>query len=249
MYAMYIELLLCKILDLFGKCPPRLCWDICVLLTKFSVTVRHNRGGITEIRRLISSFKAWMVVSFVDINFWLKKTEKKVQDVKSHDPGGQFSSPRRVHGQGMSHAVMPLIHVMCGKWHRPVGTTCLRDPFHPFEARKMGCHVLLSKHNRKTGDNSNFSLLTCLLKLCKATCCATHCGSSDTSATSASQNWSTKVYANQPTTNQALKGEIRRCISVIPPQLCQTVTENSVKITQVSQQSGGGQLPDVLCHA
>ena len=71
----------------------------------------------------------------------------------------------------------------------------------------------------KLATNSNFPLVTCLLKLCKATFCATHCGSSDTRA-SASQNWSAKVYnTNKPTTIQALKEEIRRCISEIPLQL------------------------------
>ena len=68
----------------------------------------------------------------------------------------------------------------------------------------------------KMSTNSAFRLGTCLLKLCKAACCATRCGSSDTSA-SASQNWSTAVYANKPTAIQALKEEIRRCISEIPP--------------------------------
>ena len=76
--------------------------------------------------------------------------------------------------------------------------------------------------------NSNFPLITCLLKLCKATCCATHCGSSDTSA-SASQNWSTKVYANKPTTILALKEDIWRRISKIPSRLCQIVIEISSK--------------------
>ena len=73
----------------------------------------------------------------------------------------------------------------------------------------------------KMATNSNFKLVTCFLKSCKATCCATHCGSSDTRA-SASQNWSTKVYANKPTTIQALKEEISRCISEIQLQLRKT---------------------------
>ena len=70
----------------------------------------------------------------------------------------------------------------------------------------------------KIATNSNFLLVPCLLKLCKATCCATHCSSSDTSA-SACQNWSTKVYVNKPTTIHDLKDEIRRCITKIQLQL------------------------------
>ena len=112
----------------------------------------------------------------------------------------------------------------------------------------MGYHVCLSKHNSKNGlsclpvkahqqkwvimfacqsttakitKNSNFPLVTCLLKLCKAACGATHRGSSDTSA-SASQNWSTKVFANKPTHIQALKREMSRCVSEVQLQLCQT---------------------------
>ena len=34
----------------------------------------------------------------------------------------------------------------------------------------------------KIATNSKFPLVTCLPKLRKATCCATHCGSSDTMA-------------------------------------------------------------------
>ena len=60
--------------------------------------------------------------------------------------------------------------------------------------------------------NSNFQLITCLVKLYTATCFATHCGSSDNSASS-SQNWSTKVYANKYTTIQALKEKIKCCIT------------------------------------
>ena len=85
----------------------------------------------------------------------------------------------------------------------------------------------------KITSNSNFPLVTWLLKLCKATCCAIFCVSSDTSS-SASQNWSTIVSANKSTTIQALKKEIRSCISEIPLQLCQTGIENIVKRTQVS---------------
>ena len=50
-----------------GKCPPRLCWDTCVLSTKFSVW--HNCGGISEIQSLTSSFKAWMVVGLLVCTF------------------------------------------------------------------------------------------------------------------------------------------------------------------------------------
>ena len=49
----------------FDKCPPWLCWDTCVLLTKFSITVWHNCGGISEIQRLISTFQAWMAVGLL----------------------------------------------------------------------------------------------------------------------------------------------------------------------------------------
>ena len=103
--------------------------------------------------------------------------------------------------------------------------------------------IVKAQQLAKIVTNLNFPIVTCLLKLCKATCSATHCGRSDTSA-SASQHWSTKVYVNKPTTIQALKEEIRRCISEIQPQLCQTVIENFIKRTQVSQQSRGGYLPD-----
>ncbi|KZC11452.1 hypothetical protein WN55_02626, partial [Dufourea novaeangliae] len=57
-----------------------------------------------------------------------------------------------------------------------------------------------------------------------------------------------KVYVNKPTTTQALKEEIRCCITEIQPQLCQTVIENFVKRTQMCQQNRGGHLPDVLFH-
>ena len=39
--------------------------------------------------------------------------------------------------------------------------------------KKMGYHVWLSSTTVKIATNSNFPLLTCLLKLFKATCCAT----------------------------------------------------------------------------
>ena len=51
-------------------------------------------------------------------------------------------------------------------------------------------------------------------------------------------------FTIKPTIIQAFKEEIRRCISEIPPQLCQTVIENFVKRTQVSQQSQGKHLPE-----
>ena len=77
------------------------------------------------------------------------------------------------------------------------------------------------------------------LKLCSAA----HFGSNDNS-----QNWSTKVCANIPTTIQALKNEIGRSIAEIQRQLCQTEIKNFVIRTQVSQQCRGGHLPDVLFH-
>ena len=57
------------------------------------------------------------------------------------------------------------------------------------------------------------------------------------------QNWCTKVHANKPMTIKAMK-EIRHCISDIKPQLSKNVS----KRTQISQQSRGEYLPDVLCH-
>ena len=73
----------------------------------------------------------------------------------------------------------------------------------------------------KMMTHSNCPLVTCLLAS------LVHCGS-DASA-SASKNWSTKVDASKPTTNQALNKENRRWISEISPQWCQTVIEISSK--------------------
>ena len=86
--------------------------------------------------------------------------------------------------------------------------------------------------------NSNFPLVTYLQKLCKAACCATHYGSSDTSA-SACQNWSTKVYVNKPTTIQALKEEIRRCIINLKFCFCPAKLWLKISLRR-------GHLPDVL---
>ena len=57
-----------------------------------------------------------------------------------------------------------------------------------------------------------------------------------------------KVYANKPTTTQALKREIERCINEIRPHLCKMVMENVDKRVCICQQSRGGHLPDMLFH-
>ena len=69
--------------------------------------------------------------------------------------------------------------------------------------------VYQSTTPKMAAHDLNFPLLTCLLKLCKATffACASHYGSSDTIA-SAGRNCSRKVY-DKPTIIQALKEEIR----------------------------------------
>lgn len=56
------------------------------------------------------------------------------------------------------------------------------------------------------------------------------------------------VYANKPTTTQALKEEIGRCINEIPQHLCKKVIENFIKRSRVCQQSRGGHLHDILFH-
>ena len=71
--------------------------------------------------------------------------------------------------------------------------------------KKTACVIMFDCQTAKISTNAHFAIVTRLLKLCKATCCATHCGSSDTSA-NASQNWSTKVSANKLATIQALDG-------------------------------------------
>ena len=126
------------------NCPPRLCWDTCVLLTRIFITVWHYCGWISEIRRLISSFKAWMVVVFFAINFWLQKLPEKN---------------------------------ILGK------------------KKGLSCMLNCQSTTAKISTNSNYPLVTCLLKLCKATCCTTYCGSRDNSA-SASQNWSGRTSKN-----------------------------------------------------
>ena len=87
----------------------------------------------------------------------------------------------------------------------------------------MDYHIWLSEYN---SDKFKFYALNLFAK---ATCGSTHCGSSDTGK-HASQNWSTKVYANKPMTIQALKEEIRYCIYKILPQLCKTVIEKFVSV-------------------
>ena len=48
---------------------------------------------------------------------------------------------------------------------------------------KMGHDVWLSKHNRKNFDKFKFSARNMLsIAFCKTTCCAIHCGSSETSS-------------------------------------------------------------------
>ncbi|CAF4889820.1 unnamed protein product [Pieris macdunnoughi] len=56
------------------------------------------------------------------------------------------------------------------------------------------------------------------------------------------------VYANKPTTTQALKEEIGRCINEIPQHLCKKVIENFIKRSRVCQQSRGVHLHDILFH-
>ena len=56
------------------------------------------------------------------------------------------------------------------------------------------------------------------------------------------------VYANKPTTTQALKDEIGRCINEIPQHSCKTVIENFIKRSRACQQSRGGHLHDILFH-
>ncbi|CAH2101376.1 unnamed protein product [Euphydryas editha] len=58
------------------------------------------------------------------------------------------------------------------------------------------------------------------------------------------------VYANKPTTTQALKEEIGRCINEIPQHSCKTVIENFIKRSRACtmQQSRGGHLHDILFH-
>ena len=78
------------------KWPPRLCLQAFILLTKFSMTFWHNCGLISLIARLISSFNSRMVWGSLAYTFPFRKPQrKKSNGVKSHDLGGQFTSPRR----------------------------------------------------------------------------------------------------------------------------------------------------------
>ena len=56
------------------------------------------------------------------------------------------------------------------------------------------------------------------------------------------------VCANKPTTTQALKEEIGRCINEIPQHSCKTVIENFIKRSRACQQSRGGHLHEILFH-
>ena len=91
----------------------------------------------------------------------------------------------RLRDQRMSHAIMPLIQVMCGKWHRPVGATCLRDPYHTFEAQKTGLLCLTVKAQQQKWRQIQMFIVKVMES--NLLTWATHCGSSDASA-SASQS-------------------------------------------------------------
>lgn len=56
------------------------------------------------------------------------------------------------------------------------------------------------------------------------------------------------VYVNKPTTIEALKAEIVRCINEIQPEVLKFVIENFVQRVRACNASRGGHLPDILFH-
>ena len=156
------------------------------------------------------------------VYFWFQKAqEKKSKGVKSHDLDFHFRSPKqeikRPGNVSWNNAIAPrdVCQAAPSSWNYMSS----RSIVHPIHLRHkktgLSCRTVGAQaQQQKLWQIQIFSLLICFLKLCKATCCATHCGSRDTSV-SASQKWSTIVYANKPTTIQALKEEIRGFISEI----------------------------------